>query len=79
MLTNAVREQMTELHWLVDQLELELEAMATTSYPRVHCFLMHNLATRIAQVAVQVRNIVTEQPPDERTSSDGVHLLEHSA
>jgi hypothetical protein len=79
MLTNAVREQMTELHWLVGELGLELEAMATTSYPRVHCFLMRNLAARIARVAVQVGSSVTEQPPGERTPSDGVHLLEHSA
>jgi hypothetical protein len=79
MSLEALSAHLSELRWLVDELGQELDTLERTSYPRVHCFLMHNLATKIARAAVQVRSSVIEQPPDERTSSDGVHLLEHSA
>ncbi len=79
MSTNAVRAQITELHWLVDELGNELDALATTSCPRVHHFLMRNLTTRIAQVAVPVERHLTQQPPDMKESSDEVRPLEQSA
>ena len=79
MSTTVVREQITELHWLVDELGHELDALATTPYPLVHRFLMRNLTTRIAQVAVQVQRHFTEQPPGMKESSDEMRLLEQSA
>ena len=79
MLTTVLRERMTELHWLVDELGHELDALATTSYPLVHRFLMRNLTTRIARVAVQVQRHLTEQPPGMKESSDEMRLLEQSA
>ena len=79
MSLEALSAHLSELRWLVDELGQELDTLESTSYPRVHCFLMHNLATRIARVAVQVGSSVIERPPGERTPSDGVHLLEHSA
>ncbi len=79
MSTTVLRERITELHWLVDELGHELDALATTPYPRVHRFLMRNLATRIAQVAVQVRSHLTEQLPDQPIPSSVVPLVEQSA
>jgi len=79
MSPTALRAQITELHWLVDELGHELDALATTPCPLVHRFLMRNLATRIAQVAVQVQSHVTEQLPDQLLSSTVVPLLEQSA
>ncbi len=79
MSTTAVRAQITELHWLVDELGHELDALATTPYPRVHHFLMRNLTTRIAQVAVQVRSQLTEELPDQPIPSSVVPLVEQSA
>ncbi len=75
----ALREQVSDLYWLVDELEHELDALATTPYPRVHRFLMRNLTTRIAWVAVQMQRHLTEQPPDTKESSDEAPLLEQSA
>ena len=79
MSTTVVRDQMTELRWLVDELGQELDALATTSYPRVHRFLMRNLATRIARVAVQVQRHLAEQPPDQPFPSNIAPLVEQSA
>jgi hypothetical protein len=79
MSTTAVRAQITELHWLVDELGHELDALATTPYPCVHRFLMRNLTTRIAQVAVQVQSHLAEQLPDKQSLSDEVRLVEQSA
>lgn len=79
MSTTALRVQITELHWLVDELGHELDALATTPYPLVHRFLMRNLATRIAQVAVQVHSVLSESAPDTRVSSTVAPLVEQSA
>jgi hypothetical protein len=79
MSTTAIRAQMSELHWLVDELGHELDALATTPYPRVHHFLMRNLTTKIVQVAVQVRSHLTEQLPDQPIPSSVVRLVEQSA
>jgi len=79
MSPTTVREQITELHWLVDELGHELDALATTSYPRVHRFLMRNLTTRIAQVAVQVQRLLTEQLPEKQLPSNVARLLEQPA
>ena len=79
MSTTAVREQISELRWLVDQLEQERDTLATTPYPRLHRFLMRNLATRIARVAVQVHGVLSEPAPDTSVSSDGVRLVKQSA
>ena len=79
MSTIALRAQVSDLHWLVDELGQELDALATTPYPLVHRFLMRTLTSRIAQVAVQMQRHLIEQPPDTKESSDGVHLLEQSA
>ena len=79
MSTNAVRAQISELRWLVDQLEHERDTLTTTPYPRVHHFLMCNLATKIAQVAVQVHGVLSEPAPDRSVSSDGASLVEQSA
>jgi hypothetical protein len=79
MSTNALRKQIGDLRWLVDELGHELDALASTPYPGVHRFLMRNLATRIARVAVQVRGSLTEHPQDQQGSSNEVHLLEQSA
>jgi hypothetical protein len=77
--TCLVSEQITELRWLIDELGHELDALATTPYPCVHRFLMRNLTTRIARVAVQVQRHLTEQPPGMKESSDEMRLLEQSA
>jgi hypothetical protein len=77
--SRPLSEQITELRWLVDELGQELDALVSTPYPRVHRFLLRNLATRIVKVAVQVRSIVTEQSHDTKETSDGVPLLEQSA
>jgi hypothetical protein len=79
MSTTAVRAQITELRWLVDELGHELDALATTPYPLVHRFLMRTLTTRIAQVAVQVQSHLTEQLPDQLFPSSVVSLVEQSA
>ena len=79
MITTAVREQISELHWLIDELGHELDALAVTPYPLVHCFLMRNITTRIALVAVQVQSHLTEQLPGKSLSSDEVRLVEQSA
>ena len=79
MSPTALRAQITELHWLVDELGHELDALTTTSYPQVHHFLMHNLTTRIAQVAVQVQSHLTEQLPGKSFPSDERPLVEQSA
>ncbi len=79
MPTTAVREQVRELRWLVDELGHELDALATTPYPLVHRFLMHHLATRIARIAVQVQCHLAEQLPDQPFPSDGMRLVEQSA
>jgi hypothetical protein len=79
MPTTVLRERITELRWLVDELGHELDALATTSYPRVHCFLIRTLTTRIAQVAVQVHGVLSEPTPDRSLSSTGVPLVEQSA
>ncbi len=79
MPTTTVRAQITELHWLVDELEHELGALATTLYPLVHRFLMRHLATRIARIAVQVQCHLAEQLPDQPFPSDGMRLVEQSA
>jgi len=77
--SRPLSEQITELHWLVNELGQELDALVSTPYPRVHRFLLCNLATRIVKVAVQLRSIVTEQSHDTEETSDGVPLLEQSA
>ena len=79
MPTTAVRDRITELHWLVDELGHELDALATTSYPHVHRFLMRNLTTRIAQVAVQMQSHLTDQLPGKPFPSDEMPLIEQSA
>jgi hypothetical protein len=79
MLTNAVQEQISELRWLVDELGQELDALATTPYPQVHHFLMCNLATKIALVAVQVRAVLSEPSHDQHLPADAARLLEQSA
>ena len=79
MSTNAVRDQISELRWLVDQLEQERDTLATTPYPLVHRFLIHNLAARIAQVAVQVQRHLAEQPPSTPLPSNVAPLVEQSA
>jgi hypothetical protein len=79
MSTTAVREQVKELRWLIEELGQELDTLATTSYPRVHCFLMRNLATRIARVAMQVQRHLAEQLPEKQSLSDEVRLVEQSA
>jgi hypothetical protein len=79
MSPTTVREQITELHWLVDELGHELDALATTSYPRVHRFLMRNLTTRIVRVAVQVQRHLIEQLPEKPSPSNVVPLVEQSA
>ncbi len=79
MSTTAVRDQISELCWLVDQLEQERDTLATTPYPRVHHFLMRNLTTRIAQVAVQVHGALSEPPLDMSVSSNVAPLVEQSA
>jgi hypothetical protein len=78
MPTTAVREQVRELRWLIDELGHELDALAITPYPLVHRFLMRNLTTRIAQVAVQVQRYLTEQLPDQPFPSSVVLLVEQS-
>ena len=75
----AIRAQVTELHWLVEELGHELDALATTPYPLVHRFLIRNLTTRIARVAVQVHGAVSEPAPDRSVSSNVALLLEQSA
>jgi len=79
MSTTVVRERITELHWLVEELGHELDALATTPYPLVHRFLICNLTTRIARVAVQVRSYLTEQLPGMKESSDSMRLVDQSA
>jgi len=79
MITTAVREQISELHWLIDELGHELDALAVTPYPLVHCFLMRNITTRIALVAVQVQSHFTEQLPDQPFLSNVAPLVEQSA
>jgi len=78
MVTTTVREQISELHWLIDELGQELDALATTPYPLVHRFLVCNLTTRIARLAVQVQRHLTEQLPDQYVPSDVVPLVEQS-
>jgi hypothetical protein len=77
--TCLVSEQITELRWLIDELGHELDALATTSYPLVHHFLMRNLTTRITQVAVQLQSHLTKQLPDQLFPSSVVPLVEQSA
>jgi hypothetical protein len=77
--TCLVSDQITELRWLIDELGHELDALATTPYPLVHRFLMRNLTTRIARVAVQVQSHLTEQSPDQLFPSSVVPLVEQSA
>ena len=79
MSTTALQEQISELRWLVDQLEQEWDTLATTPYPRVHHFLMGNLTTRIARVAVQVQRHLTQPSPGPKEVSDEVRLVEQSA
>ena len=79
MSTTAVQEQISELRWLVDQLEQEWDTLAATPYPRVHRFLMCNLTTRIARVAVQVQRHLTLPSPGTKEVSDEVPLVEQSA
>jgi len=79
MLTTVLREQVKELHWLVEELGHELDALATTPYPLVHRFLMRNLTARIAQVAVQVQSHLTEQLPGKPFPSNEMRLVEQSA
>jgi hypothetical protein len=79
MSTTAVQEQISELRWLVDQLEQEWDTLATTPYPRVHRFLMSNLTTRIARVAVQVQRHLTQPSLGTKELSDEVPLVEQSA
>ena len=79
MSTTVLREQITELHWLVDELGHELDALATTPYPLVHRFLMRTLTTRIARVAVQVHGALSEPTRDRSVSSSVVPLVEQSA
>jgi hypothetical protein len=79
MVTTAVREQISELHWLIDELGQELDTLAITPYPLVHCFLMRNLTTRIARVAVQVQSHLTGPSPDRSISSHVTPLVEQSA
>ena len=79
MPTTTVREQVRELQWLIDELGYELDALATTSYPRVHCFLMCNLTTKIARLAVQVQSHLTEQLPGKPFPSNIAPLVEQSA
>jgi uncharacterized coiled-coil protein SlyX len=77
--TCLISEQITELRWLVDELGHELDALTTTPYSLVHRFLMRNLTTRIARVAVQVQRHLAEQPPHMKESSDEMPLVEQSA
>ncbi len=49
--TPELAEQVNELRWLVCELGNERDALATTPYPQVHRFLMHNLTRRITKVA----------------------------
>ena len=79
MPTTAVREQVRELRWLIDELGHELDALAATPYPRVHRFLMRHLATRIAKVAVQMQHHLTEQLPEKPSPSTVAPLVEQSA
>ena len=79
MPTTTVREQVKELHWLIDKLERELDALATTPYPRVHRFLMRTLTTRIARVAVQVQLHLTEQLAVKPSPINVAPLVEQSA
>ena len=79
MSPTAIRAQISDLHWLVDELGHELDALATTPYPLVHRFLMRNLATKIAQVAVQVHSVLSEPAPDRSISSNVAPLVEQSA
>jgi len=79
MSTNLLREQVKELRWLVEELGHELDALATTPYSLVHRFLVCNLTTRIARVAVQVQRHLTQPSPDTKESSDGARLVEQSA
>jgi hypothetical protein len=79
MLTDPLPDQITELRWLVGELRLELDTLATTPYPGVHRFLMCNLAARIAKVAVQVRGSLTEYPHDQTLLSDSTQLFERPA
>ena len=79
MSTTALRAQISELRWLVDELEHERDTLATTPYPRVHQFLMRHLATKIAQVAMQVHGVLSEPAPNRSVSSHVAPLVEQSA
>jgi hypothetical protein len=79
MSTTVSRERITELRWLIDELGHELDALATTPYPRVHRFLMCHLANKIARVALQVQRHLAEQLPEKPLLSDEVPLVEQSA
>jgi hypothetical protein len=79
MVTTAVREQINELRWLIDELGQELDALAVTPYPLVHRFLIRNLTTRIARVAVQVQSHLAGPSPDRSISSHVAPLVEQSA
>ncbi len=57
MPTNVVRDQLSELRWLVYELGQEVDALATTPYPLVHRFLIRNLTTRIIKVTAQVHGV----------------------
>ena len=48
--TPELAEQVNELRWLVCELGNERDALATTPYPQVHRFLMHNLTRRISRL-----------------------------
>jgi hypothetical protein len=72
MSTTILREQITELHWLVDELGHELDALAATPYPLLHRFLLCNLTTRITRVAGQVQRHLTQPSPDTKESSDEI-------
>jgi hypothetical protein len=79
MPTTVLPEHISELRWLVDELSQELDILATTSYPRVHRFLMRTLAIKIIKVAAQVRGNLTEHPQDQQGPSNGARLIEQSA
>ena len=79
MSTNAFRAQMSDLRWLVNELEHELDAPASSPFPRVHRFLLRYLASKIIKVAAQVRGSLTEHPPGQQGPSDGACLVEQPA
>jgi len=74
--SSLLSAHISELRWLVDELGQELETLENTSYPRVHCFLMLNLTTRIVQIATQVHKALTQPAADQRSMSDEAHLAE---